>query len=310
MVNRTAKFASAIFASIVAGAPITIIPSSAAVGADDCLTEPGKKTPQGQHWYYRFEHGTKRQCWYLRGDGDGSTQAGSSAKAAAPSQTNEAAAARSAADAYDELPASRVRGEQDGGAFAAARQAPAIMPIAANPEVNQDSGAGAGPSATAPVDSVPQSLVASRWPEPSAVNSSINPAPEASATMIADAKPTPQPEPSPALAPASLAEAAAPAEKPAGSFQMVLLVILGALALASVTASVVYRFGRARHVVRVTARRRDIRQSADQARRPPWADMEPENLAVRADVALPSDFAPRGYAADARPIPAFATDRV
>ena len=43
------------------------------------------------------------------------------------------------------------------------------MPIAANPEVNQDSDAGAGPSATAPVDSVPQSLVASRWPEPSAV---------------------------------------------------------------------------------------------------------------------------------------------
>ena len=73
MVNRTAKFASAIFASIVAGALITIIPSSAAVAADDCLTEPGKKTPQDQHWYYRFEHGTKRQCWYLRGDGDGST---------------------------------------------------------------------------------------------------------------------------------------------------------------------------------------------------------------------------------------------
>ncbi len=307
MVNRTAKFASAIFASIVAGAPIIIIPSSAAVAADDCLTEPGKKTPQGQHWYYRFEHGTKRQCWYLRGDGDGSTPAGSSAKAAAPSQTNEASAAGSAADAYDELPASRVRGEQDGGASAAARQAPAIMPIAANPEVNQDSDAGAGPSATAPVDSVPQSLVASRWPEPSAVNSSINPAPEASA--IADANPTPQPEPSPALAPASLAEAAAPAEKPAGSFQMLLLVILGALALASLTASV-YRFGRARHVVRVTARRRDIRQSADQARRPPWADMQPENLAVRADVALPSDFAPRGYATDAQPTAAFATDKV
>ena len=309
MVKRTAKFASAIFASVVAGAPIPIIPSSAAVAADDCLTEPGKKTPQGQHWYYRFERGTKRQCWYLRGDGEGSTQAGSSAKAAAPLKTNEAAAARSAADAYDELPASRVRGEQDGGAFAAARQAPAIMPIAANPEVNQNADAGAGPSATAPVDSVPQSLVASRWPEPSAVNSSIDPAPEASAAMIADAKPTPQPEPSPALAPASLAEAAAPAEKPAGSFQMVLLVILGALALASVTASVVYRFGRARHVVRVTARRRDIRQS-DPARRPPSADMQSESLAARADVARPSDFAPRGYSADAQPTPAFATDRV
>jgi hypothetical protein len=289
MVNRTAKFASAIFAGVVAGAPIITIPSGAAVAADDCLTEPGKKTPQGQHWHYRLEHGTKRQCWYLRGDGDGSAQVESSAKAAAPSRTKETAAARPVADAYDELPASRGRGEQDSGAAAAARQAPAVVPAAANPEANQNSGADAGAGATAPVDSVPQSLVASRWPDPSAANSPIDPAPEASATVVADAGPTPQAEPSPEPAPVPVAEAAAPAEQPAGSSLTLLLVILGALALASLTGSVIYRVGRARDVMRATARQRDIRLSADPARRPPWADIPPEYLA---DVAHHSDYAP------------------
>ena len=305
-VSRTAKFAFAIFASVVAGAPITIIPSSA---ADDCLTEPGNKTPQGKHWYYRFEHGSRRQCWYLRAEGDESAPAASSAKAAVPSRTNEAAAPRPVADAYDELPSSRVRGEQDGAA-SAARQAPANLPIATNPQDNANPGAGASVSAGALVDSVPQSLVASRWPEPSTVNSAVNPAPEASATMVADANPTPQAEPSPVLAPAALAEAAAPAQKPADSFQMLLLAILGALALASLTGSVVYRFGRARHAVRTAARRRDIWQSADAARRPPWAGMQPQRLAARADVARVSDFAPRRYSADAQPTPVFAKDRV
>ena len=79
-----------------------------------------------------------------------------------------------------------------------------------------------------------------------------------------------------------------------------------ALALASLTGSLVYRLGRARRGVRVAARR-DIRQSADTARRPPWADLRPEDLA---DVARHSDFAPRRYSADAQPKPTFARDRV
>jgi hypothetical protein len=88
---------------------------------------------------------------------------------------------------------------------------------------------------------------------------------------------------------------------------MLLLVILAALALASLTGSLVYRLGRARRTVRVAARRRDIRQSADTARRPPWADLRPEDLA---DVARHYDFAPRRYSADAQPKPTFARDRV
>jgi hypothetical protein len=55
MANRIAKFASAIFASLLAGAPITIITSSFAHAAGDCQTKPGSETRQGQHWYYRIE---------------------------------------------------------------------------------------------------------------------------------------------------------------------------------------------------------------------------------------------------------------
>jgi hypothetical protein len=295
MVNRTAKFAFAILVGVVAGAPIAIIPSRAAKAADDCLTEPGTTVPQGQRWHYRLEHGTKRHCWYLRGEREGSARVESSANAAAPLRTTETTAPRSAADAYDELYSSRVRGEQDGGA-SAAPPAPATMPIAAIPDGNQNPGAAAGPSVTALADSVPQSLVAARWPEPSAANSSVSPAPETSTTMVADAGPTPQAEPLPAPAPVALAEAVAPPQKPADSLPMLLLVILGALALASLTGSVVYRLGRARRVVRAAARRREIRQSADTARRPPWADMQPEDRAARADFDGRPDLAPpRGY---------------
>ena len=55
-------------------------------------------------------------------------------------------------------------------------------------------------------------------------------------------------EASPVLAPVTLAAAAAPTQKTGGSLRMLLLVILGALALASLMGNVVYRLGRARHV--------------------------------------------------------------
>jgi type II secretory pathway pseudopilin PulG len=122
----------------------------------------------------------------------------------------------SIANAHDELPLPGV--QQDGGASAAQRARANI------------------PSAT---DSVPP--VAPRWPEPLVVNSSVNPVPEASATVVADANPTPQADPSPALAPVTLAETPAPTQKTA-TFQMLLLVILGTLALASLTEEIIEEF--------------------------------------------------------------------
>jgi hypothetical protein len=242
MVVRTAKCAPTIFAIFLA---ITTVPSIAKAAADHCLTEPGNKAPQGQHWRYRFEHGTKRHCWFLQKESERSAPARteSSANAAAPSRVNPAAAPRSVADAHDELPSPPVRGEQDGGGHAA-RRAGADVPTEANLEANQNPDASASPSVSVPADS--ESLFASRWPERLAVNSSVNPTPEASATMVADASLTPQAEPSPALAPVTLAEAPVPAQNLAGPLQMMWLVILGGLALASLTGSAVfYGLGRA-----------------------------------------------------------------
>jgi hypothetical protein len=190
MVKRTAKFVSAIIASLFAGAPITISTSSFAHAVRDCRTEPGSEARQGQQWRYRTKHATR--CWFL------------------------IAVNGSIANARDELPPPSV--QQDGGASAALRER-ANMPTA--------------------TDSVPP--IAPRWPEPSAVNSSINPAPEASATMVADANPTPQADSLPASAPVTLAEPPARTQKTV-TFQLFLLLILGTLALASLTEEFIDEF--------------------------------------------------------------------
>ena len=46
MSNRTAKFVSAIFASFLAGAPLTTISHSATRATDDCLSGPKGQTPE------------------------------------------------------------------------------------------------------------------------------------------------------------------------------------------------------------------------------------------------------------------------
>jgi hypothetical protein len=33
--------------------------------AADCLGEPNRDAPPGQHWYYRVDHANDRKCWYL-----------------------------------------------------------------------------------------------------------------------------------------------------------------------------------------------------------------------------------------------------
>ena len=62
---------------------------------------------------------------------------------------------------------------------------------------------------------------------------------------------------------------------------MLFLVILGALALAGLTASVVYRFGHRRQTLRMNTRERRaaIRESFDNAPRPPRAESAVEKTA-------------------------------
>src|SRR5271169_5754484 len=117
MKNLAVKFLSAVSAGIVASALVAMIPLSTAGAADKCLTTPKDETPPGKHWYYRIERGTKRHCWYLREEGETSSQAATStpARRATPevAPDRETKLARSAADAHAELPLPQTLVEAD-----------------------------------------------------------------------------------------------------------------------------------------------------------------------------------------------------
>jgi hypothetical protein len=43
--------------------------SAGALHAAECIAKPDKPPPQGEHWYYRTDRATNRQCWYLGPEG-------------------------------------------------------------------------------------------------------------------------------------------------------------------------------------------------------------------------------------------------
>jgi hypothetical protein len=51
-----------VISASVIGAALAI---AARPAAADCLTEPNRDTPAGQHWYFHLDHGSDRKCWYL-----------------------------------------------------------------------------------------------------------------------------------------------------------------------------------------------------------------------------------------------------
>jgi len=259
MSNHSARFVSALFASILAGTSFAAVPESGTKTADNCLTAPKGAIPAGHHWYYRVEQPSKRQCWYSRAETDkaetGKAETGKTARAAPqdstaspPSQPAASSAApdpvspqqsllarKSIADARAELTLPQIRVEDTN--------------INAEPRIG-----GAAPAATpansqriGAADAAPsRSHVASRWPDSSdAASAATNP-------RLASAEPpaSPQPDaaaaPQPATTPVTLATADSSPEKPSASMQMLLLAMAGALALAGITASLIFRFGRAR----------------------------------------------------------------
>ena len=250
MPNRTAKFVTTVFASLVAGAAFAPLSHAAPPAADDCLAGPKDHAPQGSHWYYRIEHPGNRHCWYLRGEQDKAAQAAApnaapSVKPVAPT-ADAAAMPRSVADARDELPA------------------PQTSDPANSPPV---------PAADA---NTQPSLVASRWLDPASMGSSTGPATAAGqAGTGAPSNSAAAPSPTMAAVPLATAEALPDeAEKPYGSIRMVLLAIIGALSLAGLMGGAIFRFGGA--TWRSNRRgighdRRAIWDAVDLDRRPPPA---------------------------------------
>ena len=247
MPGRTAKFVSVVVASVLAGIPLATISHGATPAADDCLSGPKDPAPNGSHWYYRIDHATKRHCWYLKGE--------KLSQSAAPnSSTAETTTQRSIADAHAELPAqAAIEAPKRGDGLAPAADATIATPAA----------------------ETQRSAVASRWPEQSGTSSStVSPSTAANSGVAAP----PDSDATLPTAPAAVALAAADSspEKQSGSIQTLLLVILGALALAGLIGSAVFRFGNLRWIGRRTIQvdRQAIWETANIDRRSPTVDFD------------------------------------
>ena len=284
MQNRTAKFVSAIFASLVAGMPLTTV-SHGAAPADDCLSKPKGLAPEGSHWYYRIDRASKRQCWYLGDQHERLSRAKpqNSAPTANPaSPQNETATQRPVTDAHAELPLPQTRVEQE-PSVAAWQRTPATTANAASVENGQ--------AANAPDAKTQLSVIASRWPDPSGLSASASQAPttgNSGDVMQSNTEQAPRlntdQAPLPAVATSATADLLP--EKQSGSVQMLLLVMIGALVLAGVMGSAIFRFGSIRQAGRRQTRsdRRAIWDSVDTDRPSPPAFPKADASMRRIDI--------------------------
>jgi hypothetical protein len=287
MSKRAAKFVSAIFASLLAGAPFATISHGAPETADSCLAGPKGAPPQGGHWYYRIDRVTKRQCWYL---GDEKEKVSRAAPETSPPPDNsvsppkDAGTQRSIANARAELPLPQTRVEQDTSVFSGQR-APAATADSGSPWNNQRVNT---------VDADGQrSIVASRWPELAAANSSPAPAPS---TVNTAARPQQAAEaaPPPAVAAVTLAAEDASAAKPYGSVQLLLIAMIGALSVASLIASAIFRFGGRRRAGRRNLRvDRRVNWDIPRTQRPSLSEEARAAKSMREIARLPEGSLPR-----------------
>ncbi|MBR0956972.1 hypothetical protein JQ566_06390 [Bradyrhizobium japonicum] len=284
MGNRAAKFISTLVASIIAGAPLAAVSqnaptaSSTANAAPDCLAAPKDAAPQGQHWYYRLDRTTKRKCWYLRAAGD--KDSAKTAQAASDTPTADAPPPQ-------QHPVQDARAEYLTPRSGAALKTPNAPAQAAAATPLQQ-------SADQPTDgNAQQPAGAAPWPDVSAASAPPAP-PPAPAVVAAAAQPSAKPSKSPApVAPAAADNSTT--DKPTGSLQMLVLVIGGALALAGLLASLIYRFAGAR--VRLESADRhghwdDWQAQNQDGSRAPWlaskpADARPPLHPIDFDAARP-----------------------
>lgn len=278
MPKRTAKMVSAICAGLLAGAVATIS-HGAADAADDCLSGPKGGTPDGSHWYYRIDRVTKRHCWYLREETEKLSQAAPPA-AASPARPvaakPEAAMQRSVADARAEFSA-QPRFEQPKRG-----DEPAIA-ASADPATIDNYGA-----APLPGQTMPESVVASRWPDSSAASAPVGPAPIKPDVVAAVSPPAPASKPA-AVAAGAVADASAQA--PSYSMPRLLAALIAALAFAGILAGAMFKFAGPKRPAPANLR----------ARRDPgtiWQPTDDDRIVLAADPETDSPARRSGFARD------------
>ncbi|MBR0796663.1 hypothetical protein JQ615_14810 [Bradyrhizobium jicamae] len=256
MSNRSAIFAAALAAGMLGAANLAAAQTAAGTAektADNCQPAPKGSAPAGSHWYFHLDRATQKKCWYL---GEAKNKA---AKAAAAQQP--AAPAPDATAADDTSPQAQPQPQPQqtqsqpqpqpqpamrksvADAHAEVVSPPAAAAPAAAPDASQASNPAA--DANAPADpNAPSSSVTARWFDASSMGASngtrlATPTPAPAATQ-ADATQTDAPAPAPAAA------AQASTDRPSSSTQMLLIVMIGALALAGLVSALVVRLTRTR----------------------------------------------------------------
>ena len=87
MPNRMGNSLAAILIGSLASVTLAIATDGAAQAADNCLSGPKGAAPKGSHWYYRVDHAAKRNCWYVRAEGEKPVASQNAPQTQAPSQT-------------------------------------------------------------------------------------------------------------------------------------------------------------------------------------------------------------------------------
>jgi hypothetical protein len=70
MANRTGNALTALMVNALVSVTLVVAMDGAAYAADNCLSGPKGAAPKGSHWYYRIDHATKRNCWYVRAENE------------------------------------------------------------------------------------------------------------------------------------------------------------------------------------------------------------------------------------------------
>jgi hypothetical protein len=276
MPNRTAKFVSAIFASLLAGAAFATISHGTADAADDCLSGPKGETPEGSHWYYRIDRVTKQHCWYLREEGERLSPVAPKTSAARPSPKADATMQRSVADARAELPAQTHFEQPKRG------DEPAMV-ASADTATRDNYGVAPLPGAA-----TPESVVASRWPNSSAATVADGPAPVKPDVAAAVSLPAQAPTP-PVVAAGAVADASS--QVPAYSVRMQLAALMAALAFAGFLGSALFKFASAKRPARANLRARRDRGTI-------WQPTDDDRIVLAADPETDARAHRRGFARD------------
>ena len=265
MPKRAARLLSVVFVTLLAGVPFTTSSHSEPAAEDRCLSAPKGGTPAGSHWYYRFDRAAKRNCWHLRPEGGDVSQvapqnilpAGGTPVSRTPSRGQS-----SVADARAEVRARSDQQEQVTGfpaTPATPREAPLPLPL----------------SNTA--------VVASRWPELPAMNSTLPSQPTTAGFASVSSRENSGPPPgAAALAPLAAAASAVPGEP--GTIRNLIAATLGVLALAGITAVFLTRRG---YVGRL--RRSDVRY----AQGPIWETTDDTRIVLSPYPSGGRDYRPR-----------------